>query len=74
MRRPYQAEGILLPLSARQGWGGGSARHPSETFTWARLDWQVIGCERAAGCGAEAEMVVNTRPVDELLTWTDASG
>jgi putative hydrolase len=35
-----------------------------------QLDWQLHGCERAAKCGVTAEMVINTRPADELVAWT----
>jgi putative hydrolase len=35
-----------------------------------QLDWQPLGCARAAACGVPAERVVNTWPVEELLAWT----
>ncbi len=35
-----------------------------------QLDWQPYGCERAEECGVPTDRVVNTMPVDELLTWT----
>ncbi|MEU9378215.1 PHP domain-containing protein [Streptomyces sp. NPDC048255] len=35
-----------------------------------QLDWQILGCERAAECGVPAERVVNTWTADHLLTWT----
>lgn len=35
-----------------------------------QLDWQILGCERAAECGVPAERVVNTWPADRLLAWT----
>jgi putative hydrolase len=35
-----------------------------------QLDWQVLGCERAARCGVGAESVINTWSADELLAWT----
>ena len=34
-----------------------------------QLDWQVLGCERAARCGVAAESVINTKSADELITW-----
>lgn len=34
-----------------------------------QLEWQPLGCVRAAGCGAEPVVVVNTRPVQALLEW-----
>ncbi|WP_411103998.1 PHP domain-containing protein [Streptomyces sp. cmx-4-9] len=35
-----------------------------------QLDWQILGCERAAECGVPPERVVNTWPADRLLAWT----
>lgn len=35
-----------------------------------QLDWQAYGCARARECGVPAERVVNTWPVERLLTWT----
>jgi len=34
-----------------------------------QLDWLHNGCERAALCGVDADRVVNTWPVDRLVTW-----
>jgi putative hydrolase len=34
-----------------------------------QLDWQPYGCERAEQCEVPPERVVNTRSVDDLLTW-----
>jgi len=31
-----------------------------------QLDWQVLGCERAARCGVPAERVINTRTAEDL--------
>jgi putative hydrolase len=39
-----------------------------------QLEWQVYGCQRAADCGVEPDRVINTRPVDDLLTWAAAKG
>ncbi|MFB7182685.1 PHP domain-containing protein [Streptomyces sp. NPDC056257] len=36
-----------------------------------QLDWQILGCERAAECGVPAERIVNTWTADRLLSWTD---
>ena len=41
----------------------------SDAHAPGQLDWQVIGCARAAACGADAAMVVNALRVDELLAW-----
>jgi putative hydrolase len=35
-----------------------------------QLDWLLRGCERAVTCGVSADMVINTLPADELVTWT----
>lgn len=37
-----------------------------------QLAWQGLGCERAIRCGVEAQRVVNTWPVGDLLAWTRA--
>ncbi len=37
-----------------------------------QLAWLGNGCERAFLCGIAPPMVVNARPVDELLAWTSA--
>jgi histidinol phosphatase-like PHP family hydrolase len=37
-----------------------------------QLDWQIGGCERAFACGVTPEMVVNTLPAEQLLTWTSS--
>ncbi|WP_072690412.1 PHP domain-containing protein [Rhodococcus marinonascens] len=34
-----------------------------------QLAWQGYGCDRAMRCGVEADRVVNTWPVDDLLEW-----
>ncbi|MFJ8209571.1 PHP domain-containing protein [Streptomyces sp. NPDC096033] len=35
-----------------------------------QLDWQILGCERAAECGVPPERVVNTWAAEDLLAWT----
>jgi putative hydrolase len=35
-----------------------------------QLEWQYIGCDRAAECGVTAERVINTQGRDDLLAWT----
>jgi putative hydrolase len=37
-----------------------------------QLDWQLLGCERAAACGAPAHAVINTRGAAELLEWAES--
>ena len=34
-----------------------------------QLDWQYLGCERAALCGADVDRVVNSWPMPRLLAW-----
>jgi len=36
-----------------------------------QLDWLHNGCLRAAQCGADPAMIVNTWPADRLLPWAD---
>jgi hypothetical protein len=49
-------------------------RQPLENVHSGQLDWQVIGCERTAACGADAEMVVNVLPMNGLLEWLGSTG
>jgi putative hydrolase len=42
----------------------------SDAHAPGQLDWQRHGCERAARCGIEPARIVNTWPLEELLTWT----
>lgn len=37
-----------------------------------QLDWQMLGCARAAEVGVPIDRIVNTWPVEKLLTWTRA--
>ncbi len=34
-----------------------------------QLDWQILGCERAAGCGVPVNSVINVRSAGDLLAW-----
>lgn len=34
-----------------------------------QLDWQYIGCNKAADCEVPAERVINTKSADELIEW-----
>jgi putative hydrolase len=36
-----------------------------------QLDWQGYGCERAQACGVDADRVINTWPVEQLLDWCE---
>ena len=35
-----------------------------------QLEWQYIGCDRAAECGITADQVINTASLETLLSWT----
>jgi putative hydrolase len=35
-----------------------------------QLEWQYIGCDRAAECGVTEDRVINTRSADDLVKWT----
>jgi putative hydrolase len=35
-----------------------------------QLEWQYIGCDRAAECGVTEDRVINTGSAETLLTWT----
>ncbi|HEV2370212.1 MAG TPA: PHP domain-containing protein [Acidimicrobiales bacterium] len=37
-----------------------------------QLEWQINGCERVARTGVDHDRIVNTWPLDRLLTWTAA--
>ncbi len=39
-----------------------------------QLEWQHLGCARAAANGVTPEMVVNTLPLEDLLAWTGRAG
>jgi putative hydrolase len=36
-----------------------------------QLDWQMVGCERAAACGVAADTVINTLSAPNLVAWAD---
>ncbi|MBA2308844.1 MAG: PHP domain-containing protein [Pseudonocardiales bacterium] len=42
----------------------------SDAHAPGQLDWLAYGCERAVECEVPPERIVNTRPMDELLAWT----
>ncbi|WP_018656913.1 PHP domain-containing protein [Actinomadura flavalba] len=42
----------------------------SDAHAPGQLDWQVLGCERAARSGVTADHLVNALPLDDLLAWT----
>lgn len=42
----------------------------SDAHATGQLEWQPLGCNRAAEVGVPLERVINTMSVDELLAWT----
>jgi histidinol phosphatase-like PHP family hydrolase len=36
-----------------------------------QLDWQIVGCERAAACGVAADSVINTLSATSLVAWAN---
>jgi putative hydrolase len=47
----------------------------SDAHATGQLEWQPLGCNRAAEVGVPLERVINTLPADELLAWTaDGNG
>ncbi|MFI0448650.1 PHP domain-containing protein [Actinomadura sp. 6N118] len=42
----------------------------SDAHAPGQLDWQPFGCDRAARCAVRPDQIVNTLPVDDLLSWT----
>ncbi|RKS68720.1 putative hydrolase [Actinomadura pelletieri DSM 43383] len=41
----------------------------SDAHAPGQLDWQPVGCERAARCAVPPSQIVNTLPADTLTTW-----
>jgi len=41
----------------------------SDAHAPGQLEWLSYGCDRAAECGADPGLVVNTRSADELVAW-----
>jgi putative hydrolase len=44
----------------------------TDAHATGQLEWQALGCDRAAERGVPIERIINTMPVDELLAWTAA--
>ena len=42
----------------------------TDAHATGQLEWQALGCDRAADCHVPIDRILNTRPVDELLEWT----
>lgn len=45
----------------------------SDAHATGQLEWQPLGCDRAAEAGVPLERVINTLPADDLLAWTRAA-
>ena len=42
----------------------------TDAHATGQLEWQALGCDRAADCDVPIDRILNTKPVDELLDWT----
>lgn len=42
----------------------------SDAHATGQLEWQPLGCDRAAECGVPVDRVINTWPLEQLLRWT----
>ena len=42
----------------------------TDAHATGQLEWQALGCDRAAERGVPIDRIINTMPVDELLAWT----
>ena len=45
----------------------------SDAHATGQLEWQPLGCNRAAECEVPLERVINTWAVDDLLRWVSAA-
>lgn len=45
----------------------------TDAHATGQLEWQSLGCDRAADCDVPIDRILNTLPVDELLAWTTAA-
>jgi putative hydrolase len=45
----------------------------SDAHATGQLEWQPLGCNRAAECDVPLDRVINTWPVDDLLRWVQAA-
>ena len=44
----------------------------SDAHAPGQLQWLPYGCERAEECGVPPDRIINTRSLDDLLTWTNS--
>lgn len=42
----------------------------TDAHATGQLEWQPLGCDRAAECEVPIDRILNTLPADELLAWT----
>jgi putative hydrolase len=42
----------------------------SDAHATGQLEWQPFGCDKAAAAGIALERIINSWPVDQLLSWT----
>lgn len=45
----------------------------TDAHATGQLEWQPLGCDRAAECAVPVDRVINTLSADELLAWTGAA-
>ena len=45
----------------------------TDAHATGQLEWQPLGCDRAAECDVPIDRILNTLPVDDLLAWTGAT-
>jgi putative hydrolase len=45
----------------------------TDAHATGQMEWQSLGCDRAADCDVPIDRILNTLPVDELLAWTTAA-
>lgn len=45
----------------------------SDAHATGQLEWQPLGCDRAAERGVPIDRIINTLPADDLLAWTRQS-
>ncbi|MBX7161997.1 MAG: PHP domain-containing protein [Acidimicrobiia bacterium] len=62
---------VLLREAIRQG---AKLAVNSDAHAPGQLAWTVLGCDRAAECGADATSIVNTWDADSLLDWCRSHG
>ncbi|MFK7919131.1 MAG: PHP domain-containing protein [Ilumatobacter sp.] len=45
----------------------------TDAHATGQLEWQGLGCDRAAECDVPIDRILNTLPADDLLAWTSAA-